>query len=290
MSNSSFRKSAIAAAVVSLGVSMGAFAQGSAGSSASGTTSSGTGMAAGQSGTSGGAAAADRSGATGAMGGDSGAMRDRSTSGSSGSMSRDESTRGGMTSRDSSTSGATAQNRSGQQASGGNLSRSDKKFVEEAALGSMAEVRLGQLAQQKASSDEVKQFGSRMVQDHTKAIEQLSTLAKDDGVQLPSKLDSKHQRTYDKLSKLSGDEFDREYMKEMNADHKKDISQFQKAAKSADDPQIQQFAQQTLPTLQEHKKMGETTLDDLRKGATVSMRSQGASDSGSQTQSQSSRR
>lgn len=214
MSHSRFRKSALAAAVLSLGFSMGALAQDSAGSSASGTPSSATGTTSA-----------------------------RSTTGS------------------------------------GGIARSDRRFLEEAYMGSMAEVRLGKLAQDKASSQEVKDFGRRMVDDHNREIERLSKIAGDEGVQLPSQLDRKHQKTYDRLSKLSGAGFDRAYMKEMTSDHGKDVSEYEKAAKSARNEALRQHAQQEIPTLREHEKLAQSTMEDVKKGSTVSMRGESSGSS-----------
>lgn len=244
MSHSRFQKSALAAAVLSLGFSMGALAQGSAGSSASGTTSSATGTAAANGGASG-ASAANRSGSSGS------AMSDSS---------------------DSMTSRAATSTANGKSTGSDKMAKSDRNFLEEAYIGSMAEVRLGKLAQDKASSQEVKDFGQRMVDDHTREIENLSKIAKEEGVKLPSQLDSKHQKTYDRLAKLSGAEFDRAYMKEMTSDHKKDVSKYEHAAKSAKDEQLQQHAKQEVATLREHEKMAKSTMDDVKKGSTVSMR------------------
>jgi putative membrane protein len=138
------------------------------------------------------------------------------------------------------------------------LSRSDRKFVEEAAQGGMAEVELGKLAQQRAASDQVKQFGSKMASDHQKANEQLKKIAAAKGINLPADMSSSDRREYDKLQKKSGADFDREYMKEMVADHKTDVKDFQSAAKSANDPDIKSFASSTLPTLQQHLDMAQS--------------------------------
>jgi putative membrane protein len=137
----------------------------------------------------------------------------------------------------------------------------DKKFVKEAAIGGMAEVELGKLAQQKASSDAVKQFGQKMVNDHSKANEELKAAATKDGLELPTELDKKHQKLMDKLSKLSGPEFDKAYIKNMVKDHKKDVSEFQDEASKGTMPGIKEFAQKTLPTLEQHLQM----VKDLNK-------------------------
>jgi putative membrane protein len=139
-----------------------------------------------------------------------------------------------------------------------NLSRGDRKFIDEAAKGGMAEVQLGKLAAEKAESPQVKQFGQRMVDDHTKANSQLQQLASTKNVTLPQDIDRSHQHEYDRLQKLSGAQFDREYMKHMVSDHKKDVKEFQKTAKSAKDPDVKNFAQTTLPTLEDHLRQAQT--------------------------------
>ncbi|MGZ9031671.1 MAG: DUF4142 domain-containing protein, partial [Burkholderiaceae bacterium] len=98
----------------------------------------------------------------------------------------------------------------------------DQPFVEKAAMGGMAEVELGNLAQQKASSDQVKQYASRMVQDHGKANDELKQIATSKGIDLPTALDKKHRSDVDRLGKMSGAQFDRAYMSHMVDDHKKD--------------------------------------------------------------------
>jgi len=149
--------------------------------------------------------------------------------------------------------GAAAQSSS----SGSKLSASDKAFVEKAAQGGQAEVELGQLATQKGQSDQVKKFGQKMVDDHSKANDQLKQVASQEGVTLPSGLDAKDQATKDRLSKLSGAQFDKAYMKDMVEDHKKDVAEFQKEANSGKDPAVKNFAQQTLPVLQQHLQMAQ---------------------------------
>lgn len=140
----------------------------------------------------------------------------------------------------------------GHGASDAKLGHADRKFVEDAARGGMAEVQLGQLAAQKAQSPDVKKFGQRMVDDHGKANDQLKQIAANKGVELPADLDRSAKREHDKLSKLNGADFDREYMKHMVSDHRKDVKDFEKEAKSAKDADIRNFASSTLPTLQEH--------------------------------------
>src|SRR5437762_6679132 len=103
-----------------------------------------------------------------------------------------------------------------------NLSHGDRKFIENAAAGGMAEVEMGKLAEQHAASDQVKQFGKKMADDHQKANEQLKKIAASKGITLPADMSASERREYDKLQKKTGADFDREYMKEMVSDHKKD--------------------------------------------------------------------
>lgn len=147
---------------------------------------------------------------------------------------------------------------------GGGLASADRKFVEKAASGGMMEVQLGQLAQQKASSEQVKQFGARMAEDHAKANDELKQIATAKGATVPAAMEKSHQRDLQRLEKLSGAEFDRAYMKHMVDDHKDDLSAFRKQAKSGKDPELKGFAEKTLPTLQEHMKLAQTTYNAVK--------------------------
>lgn len=139
----------------------------------------------------------------------------------------------------------------------GAMSAQDHKFAMDAAQGGMAEVELGRLAAQKASNADVRAFGQRMVDDHGKANAQLMQAATQAGMAPPKTLDAKHRADVDKLSRLSGAAFDREYMSHMLMDHKKDVSEFEKQAQSGEDSNLRTFAQQTLPTLREHLRMAQ---------------------------------
>jgi putative membrane protein len=139
----------------------------------------------------------------------------------------------------------------------GGVLTADHKFMAKAAQGGMAEVELGQLAEQNAQSSEVKSFGKRMVDDHSKANDQLKQLASQKGVALPTTLDAKDQAQKDRLSKLHGEAFDKAYMHDMVMDHKKDVAEFKHEATSAHDPDLKNFAQQTVPTLESHLQEAE---------------------------------
>ncbi|HKV78179.1 MAG TPA: DUF4142 domain-containing protein [Candidatus Sulfotelmatobacter sp.] len=133
----------------------------------------------------------------------------------------------------------------------------DTAFVKKAARGGLAEVELGQLAVQKASSEEVKKFGQRMVDDHSKANDQLKQVAAQEHIDLPQAPSAKDKATKARLEKLSGEQFDKAYMSDMVKDHQKDVAEFEHESKTAKDPTVKSFAQQTLPTLRQHLKEAE---------------------------------
>jgi putative membrane protein len=133
----------------------------------------------------------------------------------------------------------------------------DTTFARGAASGGMAEVSMGKLAQQKGSSDSVKEFGKRMETDHSAAGDKLKDIAGKDGITIPGGMSQKDQATYNKLSKLSGADFDKAYATQMVQDHQKDIAEFQKEASNGSNPDVKNFATETLPTLQEHLRMAQ---------------------------------
>ena len=133
----------------------------------------------------------------------------------------------------------------------------DNTFVTKAAEGGLAEVELGKLAVEKASNDQVKQFGQRMVDDHSKANDELKTIAQKKNITLPSEISAKDKGLRDRLAKLSGASFDHAYMAAMLSDHKKDVSEFRVESNSGKDADIKAFAAKTLPTLEEHLKLAQ---------------------------------
>lgn len=151
-------------------------------------------------------------------------------------------------------------------ASQGTASMDPKSFVKEAAEGNMAEVKLGQLAQKKSSNADVKSFGERMVTDHSKANDQLKQTATSENIMVPTSMGSKYQKTYNKLSKLSGARFDQAYMKEMVEDHQKDVNTYEKASTGLSDPQLREYASNTLPILQQHLEMARNIEQQLTSG------------------------
>ena len=131
----------------------------------------------------------------------------------------------------------------------------DKMFLRKAAGGGIAEVKLGQLAVQKASSDEVKEFGQKMVDDHTKMNKDLAQVADTMGVMLPKTMDKDDQAEYDKLDKLSGNDFDVEYLTFMVKDHHKDLHAFRIEAASPADPTLHDAVVKAEGVIHEHAVM-----------------------------------
>lgn len=152
---------------------------------------------------------------------------------------------------------------------GAGQTKSDMHFVREAAAGGMLEVQLGQLAVQKSSNDMIKAFGQRMIDDHTKANDELKSIAAKDNINLPTGLDSKDQGIVDRFSKMNGTEFDRVYPRNMVRDHQSDVIVFQKEANDGTNPDLKTFASSTLPVLQQHLQLAK---DNMRAEGITSSR------------------
>lgn len=142
---------------------------------------------------------------------------------------------------------------------------SDQTFVTKAAQSNMAEIELSKLALEKAESPQVREYAQRMVTDHTKASEELKTLAQKNNLQVPQELDSKHHKAMEKLQKEEGSSFDKAYTQQMKKDHEEAVKLFESASRSTElNPELRSFASKTLPTLQEHDRVA----SDLRPGST----------------------
>jgi putative membrane protein len=144
------------------------------------------------------------------------------------------------------------------------IDETDQEFMKEAAIGDQAEVQLGQMAQQKASDPAVKNFGERMMKDHSDASDKLKNIAESQHIALPIELDPPHKDSAAALSKLSGQQFDQAYMQLMVQEHTKDVDKFKKEAADAHDDTIKQFAAATLPTLQSHLNEAQQILEQLK--------------------------
>lgn len=144
------------------------------------------------------------------------------------------------------------------------VSEEDSKFAVMAASGGMMEVQLGELAQQKAASQRVKDFGAMMVRDHTKANDELKNLAGMKNITVPPAPGEDHMDQITNLSKKSGREFDREYMKMMVDDHQEDIDEFEKCSNNSKDADLKAFAAKTLPVLRTHLDSAKAINDALK--------------------------
>ncbi len=137
------------------------------------------------------------------------------------------------------------------------------KFATNAAQGGMAEVEMGRLATQRAGDAAVREFGARMVADHSAANTELKGIAAKKGIQIPADVNSEQRSEIDKLAKMSGADFDKEYMSAMVKDHEEDVKEFETQGKEGNDPDIKAFAAKTLPKLQEHLKMAQTAAQKV---------------------------
>ena len=146
-----------------------------------------------------------------------------------------------------------------------NVSNGDKDFVKDVASDGTAEVELGRMALDRAVNPDVKKFAQMMVDDHSKANQELTSIATQYNIPVPSAPDDKHNDLRDKLAKYQGADFDREYVDHMVKDHKKDVKEFEDAAKTLSDPDLRAFAQKTLPTLQEHLRMAEQIQATIKR-------------------------
>ena len=128
----------------------------------------------------------------------------------------------------------------------------DKLFLRQAAIGGRAEVELGKLAQQKGSSQAVRNFGERMVSDHSKANAHLMRLDKDADPSIPKELDSEHKRVRDELNQASGKDFDVAYMASQIQDHQKTVNLLLWEISFGQRADLTKYAADTLPTVMEH--------------------------------------
>ena len=136
------------------------------------------------------------------------------------------------------------------------MSQKDVSFIQKAGGGGQQEVENGKLAEKQGKSADVKRIGARMVADHTKANKELTELANRKGV----KFDTRGVRAQN----IGAADFDRQYLKLLEIDHKKDIAEFQKEAKSGDDRDLKAWAAKTLPMLQEHLAMVEDAMRKMK--------------------------
>jgi putative membrane protein len=178
------------------------------------------------------------------------AQNQGTTSGSNTTGSQSGSGTSGSTGSQSGTSG------SGSMGSS-RLSAGDDKFVRDAAESSLAEIAMGQLGVQKATNADVKAFAQQMIDDHTQANSQLAPIASQKAVTLPTQPSAPHRAAADRISRLSGAEFDRAFMDQMVVDHQKVVSEFEHVSKGGKDTDVKSFASTMLPKLQDHLRMAQ---------------------------------
>jgi len=145
----------------------------------------------------------------------------------------------------------------GQKETETQVGSSDQQFIQEASKGGMKEVELGKLAVRKAQGSDVKQLGQKIVDDHTKANKELKQICQKKGLS-EEKSDAKSDPAVQHLETLSGAEFDRAFVQHMLEDHQKDIPKFEEQSTSAQDQEIKQFAEKTMPALREHLRMAQS--------------------------------
>lgn len=141
---------------------------------------------------------------------------------------------------------------------------SDADWAVDAASGGMLEVQLGELAQKNGVSQGVKDFGKMMATDHSKANEELKSIAAAKNITLPAMMGNDDQKTYDDLAKKTGTDFDKAYMSEMVDDHESDVKEFKKEASDGKDAELKAFAAKMVPTLEQHLQMAKSTKDMVK--------------------------
>lgn len=140
----------------------------------------------------------------------------------------------------------------------------DETFVADAASTGMLEVRTGQMAADRATNPELKKFGQMMVGDHTKANDRLKAAAAKDGLKVPDQLLPADQTILDRLSKLRGAEFDREYARVIVDSHDRSVASFEQEAKQGQRPALKAFAAETIPTLRQHLEMARGLVQKVK--------------------------
>jgi predicted outer membrane protein len=143
-------------------------------------------------------------------------------------------------------------------ATGAKLSAGDEKILKEMAMADMAEVEGGKMAQSKSQNSDVKAFAQQMIDDHTSNLNDVKALAQARGVTLPTEPDAKHKAMAAKLDKMSGDAFDKAYMKQAGVqDHKTVHAKLMAAAKKAKDADVKALVEKTEPVVAQHLKSAE---------------------------------
>lgn len=188
-----------------------------------------------------------------------------STAGSAGMSGSTGTGATGMSSQSSGQSGTAGATASGTA----KMSKADRKGLMDMAMVNMAEIEMGKLAQSKSQNPEVKTYAQQMIDDHTKGLTEVQGVAQTKGVTLPTELDAKHKAMSNRLAKLSGEKFDREYMKVGGvASHKEAHALLKKNQKAAKDPDVQGLVTKMMPIVEQHLKAAQQM--PAAKGGTTS--------------------
>jgi putative membrane protein len=139
----------------------------------------------------------------------------------------------------------------------------DQAFVNAAGPGNKMEIEFGKLAEQKGSSPAVREFGARMVKDHTRLFNELASVAKSIGLTVPTALSAEQQHEYAELSKLSGSNFDKQYIDLMVKVHTADLTAFQNAETTVENPKLKEAISTAIPVIQEHLTMAKSDAAKL---------------------------
>jgi putative membrane protein len=143
------------------------------------------------------------------------------------------------------------------------ITHQDSAFLKDAAEGGMDEVKLGELALQNATSDRVKKFGRRMIDDHTRMGDEIKGLAASKNVNVASDIGIVDKASYKMLAMKTGEAFDKDYIRDMVKDHETDLAAFRKEVNNGSDPDVKAAAQKAIPTLEEHLRMAREIAAEL---------------------------
>ncbi len=144
-----------------------------------------------------------------------------------------------------------------------NQALSDDAFLKKAAQDDLAEIQLGQLAQQKASSQQVKDLAKKLSDDHQKDLNDVKSIAQQKNINLPDQPSAKDQKLMSKLQNMNGQEFDRAFLKHQVRDHHKDIALYQREAQNAKDQDVKTYAQKDVAILQQHLQMSQSDAGSM---------------------------
>ena len=180
--------------------------------------------------------------------------------------------------------GANSQATVGQATASGtgapsSLSRSDQKILKDMAMANMAEVEAGRMAHGKSQNDQVRNFAQQMIDDHTKALDEVKQLAQTKGVALPTELDFVHRRLAARMAAQSGEAFDRAYLERAGVyDHKKAHDMLHKAQARAKDPDVKALVARTLPVVDQHLATVQELSKNTARGSSRTQGTTGSSD------------